>query len=183
MNDQLCRAFATASGMLALWEPHHFDGITDYDTWEPELLEDTDISRHIQQGAFVPINIHADGAFQCAVRVGTAGSPAVLSERERRYLVVSSEPYLFRSRDRVAISGLEHIGRSPGESASFIPLASGDWAVTIHLIEWTGEPGAQTPDGQPTATALADFVVLLNPAAAGTHFRTKVDTFEEPGNG
>ena len=146
------------------------------------LLEDTDIARHIQQGAFVPLNIHADGSFQCAIRVGTAATPASLSERERRYLTVSSEPFLFRSRDRIAISGLEHIGRSPGEAASFISLASGDWAVTIHLVDWTEEPGAKTPDGKPTATALADFVVLLNPAAADTHFRTKVDTYERPGN-
>src|SRR5450432_1098091 len=115
MSIQLCRSFATDSGMLALWEPNHFEGITDYDAWERELLEDTDISRHIQQGAFVPLNIHADGSFQCAIRVGTIDAPASLSERERRYLTVSSEPYLFRSRDRVAISGLEHIGRSPGE--------------------------------------------------------------------
>jgi hypothetical protein len=164
--------------MLALWERHQFDKITDYDSWERELLDDADISRHIQQGAFVPLNIHADGAYMCAIRIGSAAIPAVLSERERRYLFLSSEPYLFRSRGTLAISGLEHIGHSPGEVASFLPLASGDWTVTVHLIEWTEEPGAKTPDGQPSATALSDFVVLLNPATADTRHRTKVDTFE-----
>jgi hypothetical protein len=106
----------------------------------------------------------------------------MLSGREERYLLVSSEPYLFRSRGILAISGLEHIGRSPGESGASVPLAAADWAATVHLIDWPEEPGAKTPDGKPAPTALPDFVVLLNPAAPGTQFRTKVDTYEKPGN-
>jgi len=66
MNDILRRVFATDSGMVAVWQPEQFHGIVDYDTWERELLEDADISRHIQNGAFVPLNVHADGAYECA---------------------------------------------------------------------------------------------------------------------
>ncbi len=182
MSDNINRTFATDSGMLALWEPHHFQNITDYDSWEHELLDDADISRHIQQGAFVPINIQSDGAFQCVVRAASAEVPATLSDRECRYLVVSSEPYLFRSRGTVAISGIEHISQSPDKSTGSFPLRAGDWAVTIHLIDWPSEPGAKSPDGNPTSTALSDFVILLNPAATQTRYRTKVDTFENPGN-
>jgi hypothetical protein len=178
MNDLLRRVFGTDSGMVALWEPQHFDGITSYESWERELLEDLDISRHILQGAFVPLNIHADGGYDCAIRVGDVGAPAMLSEREHRYLLASSEPYLFRSIGSLAISGLEHIGRSPGDEASIVSLPSGDWAATVHLIDWAQEAGAKSPNGKPTSTALPNFVVFLNPPAADTRYRTKVDTFE-----
>jgi len=177
LNDLLRRVFATDSGMIALWEPQRFSNITDYGTWERELLEDTDISRHIDQGAFVPLNIHADGAYDCAIRHGTGEAPATLSDREQRFLTVSSEPYLFRSNGMLAISGLEYIGRTPGNSASFLALSSGDWTATIHLIDWTQEPGAKSKDGKPTKAALPDFVVLLNPSAAEIRYRMKVDTF------
>lgn len=180
MTDPLRRVFGTDSGMLALWAPQHFDSITSYESWERELLEDTDISRHILQGAFVPLNVHADGAYDCAIRVGDLNAPATLSERESRYLLVSSEPYLFRSLGSLAVSGLEHIGRSPGGAASIVPLASGDWAATVHLIDWTQEPGAKSPNGKPTANALPDFAVFLNPSAPDSQYRIKVDTFEAP---
>jgi hypothetical protein len=180
MNDLLRRVFGTDSGMVALWEPRHFDSITSYESWERELLEDMDISRHIHQGTFVPLNVHADGAYDCAIRIGDINASATLSERERQYLLVSSEPYLFRSTGSLAISGLEHIGRSPGDAASLVSIPSGNWAATVHLIDWAQEPGAKSPNGKPTSTALPDFVVFLNPPAADTRYRTKVDTFEAP---
>jgi hypothetical protein len=178
MNASLRRVFATDSGMLALWEPQRFRGITDYDTWERELLEDADIRRNIQEGAFVPLNIHADGAYDCMIRTGTVSEPAALSDRELRYLALSSEPYLFRSKGTLAISGLEHIGGSPGEAASLVPLISGDWVATVVLIDWGQEPGARAQDGKPAKTALPDFTVLLNFPAGGECYRTKVNTFE-----
>jgi len=168
--------------MVAVWQPEQFHDIVDYDSWERELLEDSDISRHIQQGAFVPLNVHADGAYECVIRIGDATTQATLSERESCYLLVSSEPYLFRSRGVLAISGLEHIGRSPGVSGASIPLEAADWAATVHLIDWPEEPGAKTADGRPAPTALPDFIVILNPATPGTQFRIKIDTYEKPGN-
>lgn len=180
MNEDINRTFATGSGMLAAWSPQHFREITDYDSWERELLEDEDITRHIREGAFVPINIQSDGAFQCVVRVGGSGVSATLSEREKRYLVVSSQPYLFRSDGTLAISGIEYVAGSPEESVASIPLPRGDWAVTVHLIDWPGEPGARSADGTPASTALSDFVVLLNPVTAETRYRTSLDTFEKP---
>ena len=182
MSDNINNTFATDAGMLALWSPENFHNITDYDSWERELLDEADISRHIEQGAFVPINIQSDGAYQCVVRAASSGVPATLSNRERRYLVVSSEPYLFRSRDTVAICGIEHISRSPEEPAAFFALPAGDWAVTVHLIDWPSEPGAISPDGNPTSTALSDFVILLNPTTTQARYRTKMETFEKSGN-
>src|SRR5579862_3852813 len=89
--------YATDCGMVALWDPASFQNVTDFDTWEPELVEDEDIERHIKVGAFVPLYIHSDGCFEVEVRVGGPGAFAVLSDRERQYLGPTSQAYLFRS--------------------------------------------------------------------------------------
>lgn len=83
VTDSLRRVFATDSGMLALWEPQRFRGITDYDTWERELLDDADITRHIQEGSFVPF-INADEAYDCVIRIGTVNKPASLARMPSR---------------------------------------------------------------------------------------------------
>ncbi|MEV7091822.1 hypothetical protein AB0M80_03190 [Amycolatopsis sp. NPDC051045] len=81
---------ATDAGMFGLWSPASFGDIVDYDTWESALLEDDDITRHILAGAFVPVNIGSDGAFQVLARVGSVSTIADLTPRERQYLLVSS---------------------------------------------------------------------------------------------
>lgn len=179
-NEILRRTFSTDSGMVAIWQPEQFHNVVNYDTWESELLEDADIARHIRQGALVPLNVGADGVYDCTIRVGNVTAPVSLSERETHFLLVSSEPHLFRSNGVLLISGLEHIDRSPGKASASVPLAAADWAATVHFIDWTQEPGAKASDGKPAPCALPDFVILLNPATPETQFRTKVNTFEEP---
>ena len=80
----------TDSGKCGLWDPASFPGIVDYDTWDAALGEDDQIARHIQAGAFVPINIESDGAFQVLVRVG---EPARLTERELEILKLIAQEY------------------------------------------------------------------------------------------
>lgn len=168
--------------MLAIWDPQHFSSVTDYDTWEPLLLEDEDIAKHIEAGAFVPLYIHSDGAYECNVRIGTTATPVALTERERKYSLVQSEPpYLFCSTGRLCISGIEHIEGKPGSSVGILPLETAEWNVVVHLIDWPMEPGGKTADGKPSATALPDFIVLVNPATERlASYRKKVETFEEP---
>jgi len=172
---------ATDSGMWALWDHARFAQVTGYDTWEPELLENDDILRHVEAGALVPINIGSDGVFEFEVRVGSAGAPAELSERERRYLTVSSEPYRFVATGKAFVSGIEHIHGEP-EPGSTLPLrlGPGTYAVTVHMIAWDDEPGSKDAAGNPAATALADFVLLISPAAAGTDVRRELETFPPP---
>ena len=181
MNPILRGVFATDSGMLAIWSKERFHGITDYDSWERELLEDADIIRRIEVGAFVPINIQSDGAFACEVRYGDTNSPAELSEREKKFLVVASDRYLFRSAGESFISGIEHVEREPGSGVGRLCIPAGCYSAIVHIIGWDDEPGAKTADGKPASTALPDFVILLNPIPSeGGDFRKKVDTFEEP---
>jgi hypothetical protein len=42
-------------------------------------------------------------------------------------------------------------------------LSNGSYAVTVHPIESQSEPGARTPDGERTADALPEYVVVFQP--------------------
>jgi len=175
---EITEALATDAGLFGLWSPTSFHDVVDYETWEAALLEDADIERHIAVGAFVPINIGGDGAYQFVARVGSTSAPAGLTEREHKYLTVMSDPYLFVAAAGAVISGIEHVGDDP-DIGLRIPLEQGRWQVTVALVDWTAEPGAQDDDGAPKPGALPDFVVLINPED-GADYRAKVETFDPP---
>ncbi|MBL7490419.1 hypothetical protein I6A60_40195 [Frankia sp. AgB1.9] len=169
---------ATAAGMLAMWAPRSFESVVDYETWESVLLEDEDIRAQVLAGAFVPVNIGADGAFGITARVDSISAPAVLTDRERQHLLVSSAPYLFVSTGEAVISGVEHVRGVPylGLKA---PVPAGRWQVTVNLIDWQAEPGCRDEAGKPAPNALSDFVLLINPErGADTQYRTQIQTFD-----
>jgi hypothetical protein len=161
--------------MFAIWQPERFAGITDFESWERKLSEDTALLRHISAGAFVPINIGGDGAFQFTVRGGRT-RPG-LTDREQRYRLVSSQPYLLISQVSARLGGLEAVGWDDGQFVT-IPLAPGRYVVHVHLIEWDAEPGWADAEGNPTASALPDFVVEFSDPVGTEHFRTSLQTFE-----
>jgi hypothetical protein len=181
MIQKLRDDFATDAGMLCIWNPSAFGMIDDYDSWEKELLEDSDIIRHIKSGNLVPVNIGSDGCWGIEVRVGTSGAPEVLTDRESKYVVVSSEPYLLVSNGSLCISGLEHVHGQPGDSVGVFKVPKGQYAVTVQLIGWDDEPGMKDKKGNPKKDALQDFVILVNSTSAGSgKYRTKVETFPPP---
>ncbi|MGH3377821.1 MAG: hypothetical protein ACRDP6_24110 [Actinoallomurus sp.] len=178
----LCEAscsLSTEAGMHALWVPEPFAGVHDHDTWDTEFGEYAAIRRHVVAGNLVPINIGSDGAATFVVRVGDHGEPAGLGERETRYLLGSSPPYLLTTWGRAFLSGLEHIAAEPaGEGRTHaIHLAGGRYAVTVHLIDWKAEPEATRLDGTPAEDTLPDFVILINPAGHATRYRESLTTF------
>ena len=164
MNQRLRRTLITASAMFGVWDRGHFRRVVDYETWEAELLDDADIERHIDVGHFVPITIYSDGAFEFEVRVGTGGERCTLDPRERRYVIASSEPYLFRSVGELNVSAIVCVGAAPESHIGRIEILAGDYDVMVHQIEWQKEHGATDERGKPSPEALADFVVLLNPS-------------------
>ncbi|MFF5974027.1 hypothetical protein ACFY7C_21115 [Streptomyces sp. NPDC012769] len=167
--------------MLVLWDPQSFEDVVDYDTWEEELLEDEDIVRHIQAGSLVALNVGGDGAFAVLVRSGTVAAPAALTEREAAHQLVASRPYLFVSRGRALVGGIEHVSPDVSEGVIEHRMPDGRYAVVVHLIDWQAEAGSQDTAGRPVPGALPDFVVLINPAQPGQRaFRTAVNTFEAP---
>ena len=103
----------------------------------------------------------------------------MLSEREARYLTVSSpQPYLFVSTGKAYVTGIEHVDSQPVPAAA-VALGAGRWACSVHLIDWEAEPGMATDDG-PHPDALPDFVVLVNPVEPGESYRTDFLSFPPP---
>ena len=178
MDLRLRRTLITGSATFGVWDRQYFLNVTDYDTWEEELLDDEDIVRHITAGHFVPITIYSDGAFEFEVRVG---EPEInsLSPREHQFLIESSEPYLFRSAGELSVSGIEFVGEERDDQIATLQIPAGDYDVTVHYIDWEKEPGAQDEQGQASADALPDFVVLVN-ENGGTleNYRKVTRTFE-----
>jgi hypothetical protein len=171
-------AVATSAGMCALWQPEHFAHVTDLDSWEDEVAEDSALIRHMESGAFVPLNVGGDGAFQITVRGGSGN--VELSDREASYVLVSSQPYLLDSRGAVALGGLESVGGAMRQDAIDIPVEEGRYSVTVYLLDWKAEPGSLATEGNPSVSALPDFLVELKEAPAPGGYRTKVNTFDRP---
>lgn len=173
------KVVGTGSGMFALWDTQAFSGIVDYGTWESRLLDDADIETEIAAGRLVPINIHADSVSEIEVRVGSVASPVALSDRESKYITVSTPaPYLFKAGDRAHFGGIEHIHADPAPEAGALSIAPGHYDVHVHLIDWQQEPGMAQPDGAPVDGALPDFIVLLNPTDRRDPARVSVNTFD-----
>jgi hypothetical protein len=109
---EMTAALATDTGMHLLWDRAHFPTIVVYSTWEPELLEDSDIERHVAAGHVVPINIQADGAVVFTVRGDSSLTP-VLKEAEAVRVLAASEPYRFDCAGHADVSGIEFVSGAP----------------------------------------------------------------------
>jgi hypothetical protein len=78
---EVSHAVATSAGMCALWQPETFAHVTDQDTWEDEVAEDAALVRHMERGAFVPLNAGVGCPFtglavsQAPMGVGSQGLP------------------------------------------------------------------------------------------------------------
>lgn len=152
----------TDAGATALWNAPAFAAITAYDSWERELLEDEDLDRHIAAGHLVPITRGSDGVFNIVARVGNAATRAQLTDRENQFCLVATQTYPFEATGTVLLSGIEFV-EGNSTSAFRVPLETGKWDVVVNLIEWDAERGARGADGKPVASALPDFVLLINP--------------------
>jgi hypothetical protein len=167
---------STDAGMFGVWQPERFAAVTSLDDWEDEVADNASLVRHIEEGAFVPINIGADGAFRVAVRGGQELQG--LNDREERHKLVSSELYLLQSRGEIVLGGLEAVGHYTGVEPTRIPLPAGRYSVAVHLIDWMAEPGSTLPTGDPTENALPDFVVQITEESGVFSYRTRVETFD-----
>ena len=160
--------------MLCVWSPHAFAAVEDYDSWEVHVNER--LHDAIASGDLVPVNIASDGSW--GVRLSPPGEG--LSDRERAYEVVTSEPYLLAvSGGEVCISGIEGVGDVAGAPLR-LHLGDGRYAVRTSIIAWDEEPGAIGPDGRPTGTALPDFVVHIEFEDGSVPYRTDEITFDGP---
>lgn len=168
---EMARVLATDAGMHVVWDRAYFAEVRDYATWEAELLDDSDIERHIAAGHLVPINISSDGGFAIKLRWDEATLPSLTDDESRR-IVVASDPYRFLSAGRLEVSGIEYVHRDPDtRSVASASLAAGEYEARVHLLDW--DDRAERTDDHP------DFIVLLGPTAR-SEFRTSVSTFDRP---
>ncbi|OEV26497.1 hypothetical protein AN219_25300 [Streptomyces nanshensis] len=137
--------------------------------------EDARFLPYIEAGAFVPVNIGSDGAYQLALRGRTERGG--LTGREREYVFVSSDSYLLVSHGTVCTGGIEEVDASSA-GCNTVPLNSGKYCAVVHLIDWEAEPGSTTADGSPAGHALPDFVVEISEAREDARYRAGVTTFE-----
>lgn len=160
---------STDAGMHLLWDRAQFGSVHDYDSWSLELENDADITRHIEAGAAVPINIDGDGAYLFDVRLRDHDGPT-LSDDEDRRLVARSDPYRFRSEGHVDVSGIEFVQAEPDpQRVLSIAIAPGLYDVTIHLLDYDDVP--ERGDDHP------DFIVVLEPGSAPSP-RLSIETFD-----
>ena len=176
---QISRTVRTDAGLCALWQTGYFTGAGDVDDWDDWVSDDELLVQAVSAGALVPVGVGADGVFEVLIRWNFSG--AGLTERERRCLLISSEPYLLISSGVVYIGGLEEAGGLPGRDANRIDLPEGRHAAVVHLIDWKAELESVGKDGRPIADALPDFVVEIRPEGQlGKFYRTKSATFDRP---
>jgi hypothetical protein len=191
---------STAVGMHALWQPEIFQ----YDSGGRQRPEpdEHELLRHISQGTLVPINLGLNGGWQFVVRCSTGDLPARLTERERAYLYLRSEPYRIICRSHLLLTGLEQVipqatRETPPDPAVALrlDLPPGEYSVTVHVIDVAADPAAVDANGEVTADAPPDFVILVSrpallhsggiPASADHRllYRQQLQTFEpaEPG--
>ncbi|WP_125591398.1 hypothetical protein [Amycolatopsis balhimycina] len=175
--QEISRVVRTSAGLCAVWQPEAFKSMEDdFELWEDWATENHEIEKSISRGIFVPLNVGGDGVFQVTVRVG---SPELdLTESERRYRLVESEPYLFTSLGSFAVGGIEDICDVDRVAENRFPLAEGRYSVVVNLIDWKADPNSIGSDGRPLPSALPDFLVLVRPEVSSAgNFRTKVETF------
>ncbi len=173
MSD-IKKVLVTGSGMWGLWDYNEYKNIQSYDDWDKLFCEDDDIKGEILKSKFVPININTDGCFEFCIKLNE-----VLSDREKQYVVVQSEKYQLITDGVLYLSGLEFINKDINETNTVaINLNSGEYAITIYLIEWDKEPGMKNPDGTPNDNALSDFIVQIEEVSENnTGYRKEIKTF------
>ena len=150
-NAAASAVVATDAGMLALWSGAAFDAVDSYEDWESKVNERLDEA--IAPGEMVPVGIQGDGAF--AVRVATA--PSGLTDREQRFAVVTSDPYLLSTPGgQTFLTGVESVGDCDNAPSGLV-LAPGRYAVRVTLVAWDDEPGAKGARRESDANRLAGF--------------------------
>ena len=176
LDSSVRKTISTDAGSMFLWDQDSFSNVADYLTWSKELEDETNIRRHIEAGRIVPVSWGADQASEVVARLG---APSRMSDREKEYLLVPSQPYRFQTSGKVCISGIEMISGVPGDDVMSFEVDPGAFAVYVNMIAWMDEPGAENADGSPAPTALPDFIVYLDAPNAELKYRIEPQPFRQ----
>ena len=164
----------TDSGMLCLWSSAGFRVVDGYEAWESQVNDR--LAQIIETGLLVPVNIQSDGVFGVRVAI----DPPALTDRENAFAVITSDPYLLVVDDaELCLSGIEGVGDIDRAPLRFT-IADGRYAVRTTIVAWDEDPESRDTAGNPTAAALPDFVLQIEPAPDELEFRTSEVTFDKP---
>jgi hypothetical protein len=167
------KSLSTGSGMWGVWNYEFYRKIKNFDDWSSYFEEDSDIAAQIKNKKFVPINVNSDGIFEFAVKY--AEKP---DERESKYLLASSKPYIIENSGVLKVSGIEFIEADVRDDKCItIEIPKGTYSVIIHLIDWKAEPNALDEKGLPTDKALPDFIIEINSAGTNMEGNAALKTF------
>jgi hypothetical protein len=152
------KTLATSSGMWGIWDYETYKNISNYDQWSRYFEEDNNIVQQIINNHFVPINIGSDGVFEFNIKMNEN-----LTDREKKYVIASSEPYLIKSNGILKISGIEYIDKNIREEQCIsVKIEPSMYSVIIRLIDWKQEMGMVQSDGKPKKEALSDFIIEIS---------------------
>ena len=86
-----------------------------------------------------------------------------MNERDKKYILVSSNSYLIDSSGKLILSGIEFIDGNINENKCVtIETGKESLMVKIHLIDGNKEPNSLDENNRPTTDALPDFIVEFN---------------------
>lgn len=170
------KAVSTSSGMWGLWDYEEYRVVVTYEDWDALFCEDDAIKQQIAKAKFVPINIQSDGCFQFRVKIDET-----LSSREKQYIFVQSQEYLFESSGQVVLSGIEAINRTVSDRDGIMfNLRRGKYSVSICIVDWKEELKMKLFDETPSSDALPDFIVLINSSIdEQMEYRQELETFNK----
>ena len=168
------KALYTNKSMWSLWDHNQYKNIKSRYESEDFFKEEKDVVKQIELSKFVPIYINSDGEFQFRVKIDED-----LSERESKYVIATSKPYLFKTEGKAYLSGIEFIEDEVLETEVIeLNLKNSSYEVVVNIIEWDQEPGMRLPDGSAAENALPDFIVVLKSIKKETkNYKKDIDTF------
>lgn len=167
------KVLTTSFGMWGLWDYEKYKNVENYNEWSVFFDEVDDIMKQITSHSFVPINIGSDGAFEFKVIFEED-----LNDRERKYILVSSKPYLIKSSGLLKLSGIEYIGgKIKDRDCITIPTGENKFVVVIHLIDWKAEKSRFSSDSQFLSRTLPDFIIEIKYKATLIDLNDDIRTF------
>jgi hypothetical protein len=169
------KVLATDSGMWGIWDYYTYSHIDSYEDWDKIFYENINIEKQIVQNTFVPINIRQDGSFEFQVKINDK-----LDNREEKYLLVKSKPYLFQTAGKIKLCGIEKIEKNIKENDCLtLDIEKGKYTINICLIQWDQEPNMRLENGTPKPNALPDFIVLINSVEnENIEYNKNIETFK-----
>ncbi len=175
-DSSVRKTVSTNAGSIFVWDRNSFENITDYGTWAEQLEDEPNIRAHIEAGRIVPVSWGADCACEVVARLG---APARMTDREKEYVLVPSQPYRFQTTGKVGISGIEMISGQPDDQVLTFEIPPGAYAIYLNMIAWMDEPGAENTDGSPADNALPDFIVCLDTPDTELSYRIEPEPYRQ----